>query len=63
MSNNSFMYDNSSTRWYVSKGSDTVKVLKNSDLSLGTLFFKSREKRMSDFEEMIKDNKEVYDKY
>jgi hypothetical protein len=63
MHQNSFKYDNSSTRWYIAKGSDTVKVLKNSDLSLATLFFKSKEKRKGDFEQMIMDNKEVYDKY
>jgi len=53
----------SSNKWYISKGSDTVKVLKNSDISLATLFFKSKEKRKNDFAEMIMDNKEVYDKY
>jgi hypothetical protein len=55
--------NSSSTKWYISKGSDTVKILKNSDISLATLFFKSKEKRKNDFAEMIMDNKAVYDKY
>ncbi|MDB5153450.1 MAG: hypothetical protein JWR54_2201 [Mucilaginibacter sp.] len=65
MSAGSNMQYNSSinTKWYISKGSDTVKVLKNSDISLATLFFKSKEKRKNDFAEMIMDNQEVYDKY
>ncbi|HEY2581071.1 MAG TPA: hypothetical protein VGI43_04660 [Mucilaginibacter sp.] len=49
--------------WYVAKGTDTVKLLKSSDHTLGAIFIKSREKRKNDFIEMISDNKEVYDKF
>jgi hypothetical protein len=63
MSASGGMYSNSSSEWYISKNSDTAKVLKSSDMSLATLFFKSKEKRKNDFAEMIMDNKEVYDKY
>ncbi|MDP9048818.1 MAG: hypothetical protein M3N14_11830 [Bacteroidota bacterium] len=49
----------STTEWYVGKGSDYV-----SDLKTSSLFaFKSKQKRKDNFEEMLKDNKEVYDKY
>ena len=57
------MYTSSSNKWYVSKGSDTLKVIKNSDYSMSALFFKSKKSRKNDFVEMIMDNKAVYDKY
>jgi hypothetical protein len=53
----------SSTVWYISKGSDTIKPIKNSDFSISSVFFKSRKTRENVFAGMIMDNKEVYDKY
>jgi len=50
----------SSTQWYLSKGTDTVKEVKNSQLNL---FGKSRKERKNDFEEMISDNTDVLNKY
>jgi len=60
---NGGMYTNSSTTWYLSKGSDTLKAIKNADFSISALFFKSRKSRENEFAEMIMDNKKVYDKY
>jgi hypothetical protein len=49
----------STTKWYVGKGSDNV-----SDLKTGSLFLSdSRQRRKDVFGEMLKDNKQVYDKY
>jgi hypothetical protein len=53
---------NSSMEWFVSKGSDTVSLLKyNGTASL--MGFRGTKRRQNDFIEMIKDNKNVYDKY
>jgi hypothetical protein len=52
---NGVFYNNSNTEWYVSKGSDTVTILK------GKLF--GREKRKNGFAELLADNKTVYDRY
>lgn len=50
----------STTNWYFSKGSDTVRQLKTSGpFMLG----KSRKERIADFVALIKDNKKVYDLY
>ncbi|TSD66148.1 hypothetical protein FFF34_001740 [Inquilinus sp. KBS0705] len=60
---NQMINTTSNTLWYISKGSDTVKEVKNNEVSIFSLFNKSRKDRKSDFVEMIHDNKEVYDKY
>jgi len=47
------------TSWYVSKGKDTVSDLKTSSFWMS----KSRQKRKDIFGDMLKDDKELYDKY
>lgn len=56
-------YSTSITDWYIAKETDTVTIVKNSDISLGAIFFKSKKTRKNDFAEMLKDNKAVYDKF
>jgi hypothetical protein len=51
------------TEWYIAKGTDTVKVLKNSDFLWGSVFLKSKKSRKNDLAEMLKDNKGVYNKF
>ena len=53
----------STSTWYIAKGTDTVKVLKSSDFSVSAIFLKSKKSRENIFADMIKDNKDVYDKY
>jgi len=52
---NGAMYTNSGKGWYVSKGTDTVTLIK------GAIF--SRQKRKNEFADLLTDNKAVYDKY
>jgi len=47
------------TEWYVSKGSDNVSDIKTS----GLFMLKAKQKRKDTFAEMLKDNKNIYDKY
>ncbi|RFZ95014.1 hypothetical protein D0C36_05665 [Mucilaginibacter conchicola] len=53
----------SSTQWYITKGTDTVKEVKNNDFTMFNLFGKSHKARKNDFEEMISDNADVLAKY
>jgi hypothetical protein len=52
----------SNTEWFVSKGTDTVTLLKYSGTA-NLMGFKGRKNRKNDFAEMLNDNKDVYDKY
>ncbi|MES2377957.1 MAG: hypothetical protein V4553_15325 [Bacteroidota bacterium] len=52
-------YMSSTTNWYISKGSDTARSLKTSEL----FFNKSKKSRKNIFIDMIKDKQEIYDKY
>ncbi|WP_183562694.1 nucleotidyltransferase [Mucilaginibacter sp. SP1R1] len=47
------------TKWFVAKGSDTVKQLKTEDLIIS----KSRKQRKMEFAALINDNQVVYDQY
>jgi hypothetical protein len=47
------------TNWFVGKGSDTVSILKTN----GLFATRSRQQRKDSFSEMLKDKKEIYDKY
>ena len=51
------------TIWYISKGSNYVQQLKNSNYTITGLFEKSRQKRENDLIEKIMDNKPVYEKF
>jgi hypothetical protein len=51
------------TEWYIAKETDTVAIIKNSDIFLGAIFFKPKKTRKNDFAEMIKDNKVIHDKF
>jgi hypothetical protein len=53
----------SSEENYISKNSDTVKVLRSSEISVESLFLKSKKSRKNDFADMIKDNEQVYNKF
>ncbi|WP_183562696.1 hypothetical protein [Mucilaginibacter sp. SP1R1] len=47
------------TNWFVGKRSDTVSLLKTN----GLFATRSRQQRKDSFSEMLKDKKEIYDKY
>lgn len=49
----------STTNWFVGKKSDTVSILKTN----GLFATRSRQQRKDSFSEMLKDKKEIYDKY
>ena len=50
----------STVTWYISKGSDTLTTIKDSDFSF---FLKTKKSRKNAFGEMIRDNREVYEQY
>ena len=58
---NGMSFNGSTTQLYAAKGSDSVKELEYSQF--GAIQFNSKKDRMNVLAEMLKDNKDVYDKF